>query len=361
MAAERLMETLASIRGRRVVVVGEVIRDTYLFCDRPDIAHESPVMTLRPVDRRSFDGGAAVIARHAAALGARPVLVTALAEDDEARALCERLGGEGIEVLSVDASGRTPEKQRFCVGPQKVMKVDLVEPLALDTSGQKGLLRAAVQAAGSGVDVAVVADFGLGMFTPGLLARLCSAMRPRARVIAGDVSGRRHGLRAMRGMDLLCPSEDEVRGAFGLHADALPSVAWRLLEETRAKAAIITMGAEGLVAFEPIAEQHDGARGADPFRSRVRGEHIPALTPHAIDPLGCGDAMLTVTALALSAGAPLVPAAFLGSAAAASHAQRLGNPALEPADVRRTVLRLGGARLAYAGSELKPIISRQAS
>ncbi|HZW09167.1 MAG TPA: PfkB family carbohydrate kinase [Phycisphaerales bacterium] len=360
MHAERLMEILAAVRGQRVVVVGEAIRDTYIFCDRPDVAHESPVLTLRPADRRAFDGGAAVIARHAAAFGARPVLVTPLAADAEAEAFRQRMGADGIEVVSVPGAARMPEKQRFLVGSQKLMKLDLIEPLVLDTAGQHALVRAALQAAGAGVDCAVIADFGLGMFTPGLVARLCSALRPRARVMAGDVSGRRHGLRAMRSLDLLCPSEDEVRTAYGLHADALPSVAWRLLEETRAKAAIVTMGAEGLVAFEPLAEEPDAGSG-DPFRSRVRGEHVPALAPHAIDPLGCGDAMLTVAALCLGAGAGLVPASFLGSVAAAAHAQRLGNPTLEPSDLRRSVLRIAGAHLAYAGAEIKPLQSRQAS
>jgi rfaE bifunctional protein nucleotidyltransferase chain/domain len=360
MLAERLMETLAAFRGQRLVVVGEVIRDTYVFCDRPDVAHESPVMTLRPLDRRAFDGGAAVIARHGAALGARPVLVTALPEGAEADAFRQRMAADGVEVLSVASPGRLPEKQRFLVGAQKLMKLDHVEPLALDTAGQNALVQAAVEAAGSQADAAILADFGLGVFTPGLIARLCAALRPRARVMAGDVSGRRHGLRAMRSLDLLCPSEDEVRAAYGLHADALPSVAWRLLEETRAKAAIFTMGAEGLVAFEPLGEE-SGAAPSDPFRSRVRGEHVPALTPHAIDPLGCGDAMLTVATLALAAGAELVPASFLGSVAAAAHAQRLGNPTLEPAALRRAVLRLAGAHLAYAGAEIKPLPSRQAS
>jgi hypothetical protein len=73
--------------------------------------------------------------------------------------------------------------------------------------------------------------------------------------------------------------------------------------------------------------------------------------------------MITTATLALAAGAGLAPAAFLGSVAAAVHAQRLGNPPLEPSALRRTLLRLAGARLAYAGTEVKPLAagSRQAS
>ena len=130
-----------------------------------------------------------------------------------------------------------------------------------------------------------------------------------------------------------------------------------MLEETRTKAAMITMGAEGLVAFEPIPETHADRTTDrdDPFRSRVSGEHVPALSSHAIDPLGCGDALVTT--------ATLTPAAILGAAAAATHGQRLGNPGLEPSDIRRTLLRIAGARLAYTGAEIKPVAKteRQAS
>ncbi len=363
MQPDRLLETMTGIRGKRIVIVGEVICDTYIFCDRPDIAHESPVMTLRPVDRRSFDGGAAVIARHAAALGARPVLVTALPKTPEADALRQNLTSEGIEVISVTIPSRLPEKQRYLIGSQKVMKVDLIEPLVLDTAGAEALLTATTRAVGQGTDAAIIADFGLGLFSPRLITRLCEVLRPQTGVLAGDVSGKRHCLRAMRHLDLACPSESEVRAAYSLHSDALPSVAWKLLHETRAKAAIVTMGAEGLVAFEPLPDAGRVDTKQDPFRSRVRGEHVPALAPHAIDPLGCGDSLITTATLALAAGASLTPAAFLGSVAAAVHAQRLGNPPLEPSELRRTLLRLAGARLAYAGTEVKPFstTSRQAS
>ncbi|VAX41852.1 hypothetical protein MNBD_PLANCTO03-1706, partial [hydrothermal vent metagenome] len=363
MQPDRLLDCLAGIRGKRVVIVGEVIRDTYLFCDRPSVAHESPVMTLRPVDRRSFLGGAAVIARHAAALGARPVLVTALPENTEADDLRQSLTAEGVEVVSIPIPAAIPEKQRYLVESQKVMKVDLIDPLVLDTAGAEALLGAAERAVVGSVEAAILADFGLGLFSPRLITRLCDTLRPQTKILAGDVSGRRHCLRAMRHLDLACPSEDEVRTAYSLHSEALPSVAWKLLHETRAKAAIVTMGAEGLVAFEPLPDAAEPARPGDPFRSRVRGEHVPALAPHAIDPLGCGDAMITTATLALAAGAALTPAAFLGSVAAAVHAQRLGNPALEPADLRRTMLRLAGAKLAYAGTEIKPLPanSKQAS
>lgn len=345
-----LFARVSAFRGRRVLVVGEVIRDTYVLCDRPDIAGESPIMTLRPVERREYDGGAAVIARHAAAMGARPVLVTALRRDEHAEGLRRRLEADGVEVRSVPAEAPTCEKQRFLVGAQKVMKLDLGTPITLDAGRQDELVSLVEDAAGLSAqcDAAIVADFGQGLLTAGVLGRLCGALRPRVGVLAGDVSGRRSGLRQMRGMDVLCPSESEVRDAFGTHDESLPTVAWRLLEETNTRAAIISMGPEGLIAFDRVDADDAGAG----FPTRVRGEHVPALSPFAIDALGCGDALLTAAVLSLACGAPLVEAAFLGSVAAAVEAQRVGNIPVSATDLRQGVVRVHNAHLAFATPEV---------
>jgi rfaE bifunctional protein kinase chain/domain len=342
---------ISAFRGRRAVVIGETILDTYVMCDRPDVAGESPVMTLRPLHRRRYDGGAAVIARHLAALGARPTLVTALPESPEADQFRQRMAAEGIEVRALTCAQPIAEKQRFLVGTQKVMKLDLVEPIVLDTAQQERFTRLAFDAcAAAPTDATIIADFGLGLFTPVLMSRLCEAVRPRTRVLAGDVSGRRSNLLSMRGMDLLCPSESELRDATRLLGEALPLAAFTLLQETRSARAIVTLGADGLIAFEPrAAEQAASASGS--FLSRLRGEHVPALGPVAVDALGCGDALLTTSTLALASGASMLQASFLGAAAAAIQVQRLGNVPVSASDLRHQIARTHAAHLAYAAPE----------
>lgn len=345
---------LAAVRGARAVIVGETIRDTYVFCDRPEIAGEHPMMTLRPLDRRHYDGGAAILARHAAALGARPVLVTALPDDASGRAVRARLESEGVEVAPVPLGGPIPEKQRYLVGASKVMKLDLVDQPASDANLRRGLIDAARDAAGSaGVEAAVVADFGLGLLTPALVTELCETLRPRCGVLAGDVSGRRGALAAMRHADLLTPSEPELRDAAGDYGDALAAVVWRLLERTRSRAAAVTMGPEGLICFEPRTEQ-DRVNGDadDPHRSRLRSEHVPAMSPHATDALGCGDALLATAALVLAAGGGMLEAAYIGSAAASIQSRRLGNEPVDAAAVRRELTRIAGAHLTVASPGL---------
>jgi rfaE bifunctional protein nucleotidyltransferase chain/domain len=348
-----LASLLNSIRGRRVIVVGEVIRDTYILCDQPDVSGESPVLSLRPLETRHYDGGAAILAGHAAALGARTTLVTALPPTPEAAHLRRRLEHEGIEVRDIEVDTPLPEKQRFLVGSQKVVKVDLVRPFVLDESQHESLRNLARDAARDtgGADVVYIADYALSLLTMRSLAELCRAVRPAARVLAGDVSGRRASLLAFRDADLICPAEDELRNAMHLHTEGLGMVAWRFMEETRTRAMIVTLAGEGAVAFSP---RPDAALSPDAWRRRLDALHVPALAPVAIDPLGCGDALGMVAALALACGASLPQGVFLGSCAAGVQVQRLGNYPVTPSDLRTFVSRLHASRLAWAGVEVLP-------
>jgi sugar/nucleoside kinase (ribokinase family) len=105
---------------------------------------------------------------------------------------------------------------------------------------------------------------------------------------------------------------------------------WNLLNSTGAGKAIVTLGKQGLVTFE-----RDGRSSAD----RLHSEYLPALATRAVDPLGCGDAMLATATLTLAAGGSLQAAALLGSIAAAVEVQEVGNVPVS-ADRVRPHLRL---------------------
>jgi len=342
--------TVAAFRGKRVLVIGETITDMYFLCDQPEVAAESPVMTLRPLERRRYDGGAAIIARHLAAMGAKPTLLTGVPrKGDEGLRL--RLAAEGVEMATVEIDQSIAEKHRYLVGTQKVMKVNNLTPIVLDASTQDELVEQATEIA-RGFDAAIVADFGNGLLTPGLITRLGAALRPLVSVLAGDVSGTKAPLASFHHFDLLSPSEAEVRGATRSFDESLPAVAWQVMGGYGTRRLFITLGGDGLVAFEPLAGV-DVARGIDREnddnnRSRVRGEHVPALTGTPIDPMGCGDALLSAATLALTTGATSLAAAFLGSIAAAAEAQRLGNVPITAADLRHGLARVSQATLAFA-------------
>lgn len=347
---EQLQLRLNEFRGKRVLVVGEVIEDSYVFCDPPGVAGESPIMSLRPVQEQQFDGGAAVVARHAAALGAEPTLLTALPRDPSAVVpFRERMERDGIRLVFVDQETPIACKQRMLVGNEKVVKVDWVRKAVLDAREHERLVELAAECAEE-CDAAIVTDFGLGLFSPTVLQNLTTVLRDRVDVLTGDVSGQRNHLTAMRGMDLVTPSESELRQASRLHDESLPAVAWKHLESTGTKSLLVTMGSEGLVAFSPI--EGDRSTGSDGWATRVVGEHVPALATHAVDALGCGDALLTASTLTLAAGGSLTQAAFVGSVAAWIHGSRMGNLPVDIATLRRRIEGLGGHTLSFVPADV---------
>jgi rfaE bifunctional protein nucleotidyltransferase chain/domain len=350
---EAIERVIKSFRNVPVLVVGETIIDTYVMCDRPDVASEGPVMTLRPLEYRRFDGGAAIIARHLAAMGARPTLLTALPRTTQAEALRQRLAAGGVETVWVDVDRPPIEKQRFLVGTSKVMKLDLGEPVTLDAAGRRRLTDMAADIAAR-CRAAIIADYGLGLLTSAALGGLCRRLRPHVDLLVGDVSGRRSDLLAMAGMDLLCPSEVELRDALHNYDDGLSAVTWRMLTETRSRAALITLGDLGLIAFD---WGPDASAAGESGAGRLRAEHVPALAAHAVDPLGCGDSMLAAATLALAGGGTLLLAGLLGSVAAAAQGRKVGNTVIGAAELRRGVQRLRQAQLTWDAEPSSMIVT----
>ena len=312
---------LGRFKGMKVVVIGDTILDRYQFCEATGVAGEGPMMALRAIGRRDFDGGAAVVARHAAAFGADVTLVTGLAADTDSRQLTLRLAAEGVRVVGTDHRRQLVTKTRFVVDDQKVLKVDDGPAAPLD-SRREATVADQILAAADDAACVIFADFGYGLITAGLLDRVLPTLRERVPVLAADVSGKQTNLLRFSGVDLLCPTEREVRETLGDFAGGIGAVVSRLLRETNVKGALITLGKQGLVACDwPAGDWHASA-------GRLTTHYLPALATQAVDPLGAGDALLASASLALAAGATLQQAAFLGSLAAAVEVQQVGNAAV---------------------------------
>lgn len=273
------------------------------------------MLSLRPMQERDYDGGAGVVALHLAGLGAQPTLISALADDDLSAQITMRLQGQGVDVKCHRGRREIVRKHRYLVDQTKLFKVDDGSTTPGDAQ-LEGLLAAKIIAAADGADAVIFADFGYGMITAGLLGRVLPELRRRVPVLAADVSGKQSNLLNFRGVDLLCPTEREVRDAQHDFGSGLGAVVWKLLGATGARQAIVTLGKQGLVTF-------DGSE--QPLPPRLQSEYVPALAPHTIDPLGCGDALLATATLALAAGGSLEAAAFLGAVAAAIEVQEIGN------------------------------------
>ena len=150
------------------------------------------------------------MARHAAALGAHVFLLSAGGEDEASRRALEVLREENVEVELIASRPTLVEKTRYLADEVKLFKVDRGARLPLDSSAER---RAAgvLESRARGTDAAILCDFGYGMITGGLLNRTLPMLRHNVGVLSADVSGGRANLLNFLKVNLLCPTERELR------------------------------------------------------------------------------------------------------------------------------------------------------
>jgi len=253
-------------------------------------------------------------------LAADVTLVTSLADDEVSRKAVSRLSEAGVTVRAVRQRKQTVCKSRYLVDQTKLFKLDEGTTTPLDSTSVEEVAtfveEASIDAAG-----VIFADFGYGLITGPLLDRVMPIIRRHVPIITADVSGQQSTLLQFKGVDLLCPTEREVRQTLNNFSSGLNAVVYELLEATGAKSAMITLGKQGLCLFD----QQQRAVPTESWDRRLRTAFLPALSTHTLDPLGCGDALLAIASLVLAAGGSAQAAAYLGSMAAAIEVQQIGN------------------------------------
>ena len=313
-----LLDILAAFKTARILVVGDVMLDRFLYARVSRISPEAPVPVLA-VDREvSSLGGAGNVARNIASLGGRATLIGGKGKDVAGDCLDALIAREaGIEnrlVMSDEA--RTTEKIRYIADQQQVMRADMEAPWPRVGDGRA---LAAANAAIASHDVMVISDYAKGFLPPELVKALIALARAHDKPVIVDPKGTR--LDHYDGATVLTPNRHEAKTATRLETDsdaAVAAAAGRLLEELpELGAALITRGSAGLTFL---------ARGKDAL-------HIPACAREVFDVSGAGDTVVAAFALALAAKSGEEDAARLANIAAGIAVAKMGTAAVTADEV----------------------------
>ncbi|MBX6321577.1 MAG: D-glycero-beta-D-manno-heptose-7-phosphate kinase, partial [Rhodospirillaceae bacterium] len=290
-----LVSRLERFGAARILVVGDVMLDHYVYGAATRLSPEAPIPVVAIEHERFLPGGAANVARNVAALGGQAVLVGLIGEDEAARRLCELIGAQAaIDArLVVDAGRPTTQKTRFVADRQQMLRADREATTPADGPLAAGLVEAAT-AALDRCDVVVLSDYAKGALSDEVLPAVVAEARRRGRPVIADPKSRDLG--RYRGAALLTPNRREIAAATGLSCEddtGAAAAARRVVETCGVDAVLVTRGEQGMTLV-------DGAAGP---------VHLPAEAREVYDVSGAGDTVVATLALALSAGAPLVEAA----------------------------------------------------
>ena len=307
--SQRIRQVLNSACQRRVVVVGDVMLDQFIWGSVARISPEAPVPVVE-FQRESFmPGGAANVARNLSALGVQTELFAVVGRDDAAKNLEHLLSDQRVDCrgLLPQGSRATSIKTRIVAHRQQVVRVDRETRLDIDGPTTRRLL-ATVEPAILAADAVIVGDYGKGVVTQGLLDDLRKFCHARGVWLSMDPKPI-HQLN-LSGLSLITPNRketfelanlpDNTRVPDPLQDEGLMRAADKLLTDLQPALLLITLGDQGMLLCQ---------RKQRPF-------HIPTVAQEVFDVSGAGDTVIASFTLAIAAGASPLEAAIISNHAA---------------------------------------------
>ncbi len=322
-----LLDALPRLRGQRIVVVGDMLLDEYVFGTISRVSREAPVLVLEHERDVAQPGGGAFPALAVRAMGSESLMIGCVGGDATGERLVAALMEAGVDTASVQyAPDRTTtRKTRFLAEgffrfPQQVARVDRGTRASLASSVETSVVAAigAVAAA----DAFLVSDYQYGTISPAVANAVRAAGSAHTAITAVDSQG---SLDPYAGFTLVRDNRADAAAYLRASLDTVPAVIAalpRMRERLRAENIVISLASDGLAFLD----------------SGQVGGHIPAQRVDVFDVTGAGDTLIVVLTLALAAGLSLEIGAHLANLAAGVAVRKLGNVVVTADELHRAIL-----------------------
>ena len=301
LSSHRLKHYLEQLEGAEIAVVGDVMLDRYFWGNVHRVSPEAPVPVV-DVDRETAHlGGAANVATNLAGLGARPLLIGAIGDDENGvrvRELCEA-AGLASDFLTVDRDRPTTTKTRIIGNNQQIARVDQESREYVDSAFAASILSHV--ASRDHIRGIILEDYDKGLLSPQLIQQITAFAHERK--VPVFVDPKRRQFFYFRQCTVFKPNRKEVTDAVGIplrHMDDVERIGRELLTRLDCESVLITLGAEGMMLLE-----RNGAAQTVPTRARK-----------VADVSGAGDTTIATLSAMVCAGAPIPEAAVLANVAA---------------------------------------------
>jgi len=312
---------LEKISRLKVLVIGDIVLDHYIWGDSTRISQEAPVPVVG-VERDTYTAGAAAnVALNLTALGAAAELCGIIGEDDAGRRLREIIKQHSVSIDDCFTNPRIPTivKTRIIVRHQQLCRLDREEAppkYGIDLETQLPGIEEKVRAA----DAVILSDYAKGVITADLVAAVQKIAREKGALVAYDPKPKRR--LDFEGVDLMTPNKAEALDLAGIDLERheeFPSteVCEGIWKRHRPKRLVITLGADGMLLCEEGLMQ----------------KRIPTYAREVFDVSGAGDTVIAALTAALAAGASMAEAAHLANTAAGVVVGKLGTASATPPEI----------------------------
>jgi D-glycero-beta-D-manno-heptose-7-phosphate kinase len=312
-----LKKIISRFSRAKVLVIGDLILDEYIWGSVERISPEAPVPVVWAKKRTHVPGGAANVANNIGSLDAEVCLVGVIGKDKDAGFFLSELKKRkiGSQGIFIEPGRYTTLKTRILAGHQQVVRVDWEHTQPLTPQLNTRILNF-IKKKINDFDAVVIEDYGKGVINKELLGELISLARSRKKIV--NVDPKEEHFQYYRGVTSITPNRKELENAirnirikdttntFNVYSDRLftdkdvDAAARRVLEYLGLESILITLGEQGMKLFE----------------KNGRVISIPTVAQEVFDVSGAGDTVISTFTLALASGASKAEAAYIANFAA---------------------------------------------
>ena len=317
MTTDRLHALLKAAAAKRLLVIGDLMLDEFVWGKVGRISPEAPVPVVEVTGESFYPGGAANVARNLREFVANVSVIGLVGADNRGRQLRDLLKDQGIDTSAVveEAGFQTIVKTRIIARHQQVVRVDreAVGPLA---AKHVETVAAAVRKMLGSIDAVIFEDYGKGFIGSDLVAQIVKDAGAAGKIVAADPNPKNS--LDWSGTTVVKPNRSEAFAAAGVVATDLDcepekdadllKVGEILLNKWKTSLVLVTLGEHGMMLFQ---------KGETPH-------HIPTKARQVFDVSGAGDTAIALFTLALASGASPTEAAEVANHASAVVVGKLG-------------------------------------
>jgi len=325
---ESMIEAIRTFPRYRVLVVGDIMMDQFLWGEVSRISPEAPVPVVK-VERETFLlGGAANVVNNLLGLQGQVLLAGVIGADGMGRRLIRKLEGLGTctEGIIVEEGRPTAIKTRVIAHNQQVVRVDREKVGPIRSRTLKDLLRVIRRHIRS-INGIVISDYGKGVITQELIEGIKGIAEERDLPIFVDPKPQ--NMHWYEQVTLITPNHLEAEAAVGRKIESEEDLLWagrQLLRKTRCRSVLITRGKEGMTLF----------------MKNKRVAHIPTVAKKVFDVTGAGDTVIATLSLSLLSGMTMIQACRTANYAAGIVVGEVGTAAVQAGELIRVLQEAAG-------------------
>jgi D-glycero-beta-D-manno-heptose-7-phosphate kinase len=303
---KKLLDQLPKLKGKKILVVGDVGLDEYILGDVRRLSPEAPVPILDVEKEDMRLGLAANVAQNIKSLGGEPVLVSVVGQDGGADLLVHLFKQNGVDTshLIMDSKRPTTRKTRVMAKHHHLVRVDREIRSFLSAETEAKVFSKIQELVGT-VDAIVVEDYAKGVVSRGLLQSIVKLAHSKGKQVFVDPHQTNSG-DFYSGVDLVKPNFSESIALSGLDYDELRDDPDKLIDlgkavqaRTGAKQVVMTRGKDGMIIF-----------------SENQIVQVPTFARQVFDVTGAGDTVIAAMTLGVVSGLSLTEACMLANFAA---------------------------------------------